>query len=220
MRVSSISAPSSIDSPRRVLMRSASSMSCVYSVRRKFTNPLINCSREEPLISTSASRVERKSGGNGTVILLPRTLTRKAETVNPSSKAPPVAETRPPPIVPSNESIWAWFAVNLNAALKFATVQRSLPSSTDTEALLSAAVPITRGSSKVPLMRTATSAIPEEKKSGETPLSTRMFKSPFTVRFCLPAARGCQRAVENDVCAWSSKPRRVERELVWSETND
>ena len=67
-------------------------------------------------------------------------------------------------------------------------VQRSFPSNTETEALLTDAVPSMRGSSKVPLMRTATSAVPDEKKSGEMPLSTRMFKSPLTFKLCLPPA--------------------------------
>ncbi len=44
------------------------------------------------------------------------------------------------------------------------------------------------GFSKVPRKLTATCAEPDEKKSGDTPFSTRRFRSPLMVRFCAPPA--------------------------------
>ena len=74
-------------------------------------------------------------------------LNRKRESVRPSSSAPPVAEMRPPPIVPVIESICAWLAVNLTSAFKLAMVQRSLPISNETEPPPTEAVPLRRGCS-------------------------------------------------------------------------
>ncbi len=117
-------------------------MSSVYSVRRRFTTTADELfARRAPDLDV---RIERR-----TKVFRERhrhvvaaNVDPKRETVKPSSSAPPVAETRPPPIVPLSESICAWLAVNLTAAVRFATVQRSLPSNTETEPLLSEAVPM------------------------------------------------------------------------------
>src|SRR5688572_12807668 len=142
-------------------------------------------------------------------------LTRNAEIVKPWSSAPPVAEMRPPPSVPSSASICAWFAVNLIAVRRFAMDHRSLPNKMDTEPLSIDAVPRSRGCSKLPLMRIATSAVPDEKKSGDTPFSTRRLRSPLTFT---RAAR--ERAVKHEIAAWSGKPRRLESNFAWREAND
>ena len=68
--------------------------------------------------------------------------------MKPSSNAPPVAETRPPPIVPVSESIWAWLDVNLTTDFQIGdgptlvsdAEQRNEPPATD-------AVPFSRGCS-------------------------------------------------------------------------
>ena len=139
-----------------------------------------------PCTTRSASAVERKSRGNGTVICSPRTFRRNLSSAKPASDAPPVTLIVPPPKRPVSESICARSAVKRTSPPICAMVRRSSSINMEKVAPATVAVPVMLGCANVPVTRTPTRAAPATKMLRERLLRTRRFRSPSTVKFCRP----------------------------------